>query len=203
MPITMYDDVSVSLIPRNAEAVAGYVNGRWATWNEVVRQFPNAHKLSIAVSASADAECLDLEPGDAVNAQAPAWVKRQQARGIKRPVVYTSVSNAQPLLNTLSAAGIGREQVRLWTAHYTGKPHFCDFRCYRGFNSAADATQYDDKALGRSLDVSLCRDDFFGGVLRKPRNKKPIWRRHLAQTNKAILALRAKAALLAHLLRRK
>lgn len=171
MSLRMYDDTNVDLIPPGALAVAGYVNGRWATWPLIVKKFPNAKKLSIAVTSHADADCLDVEPGDATNAVAPGWVKKQQGRGVKRPVVYTSVSNAQALLNALAAVGISREEVRLWTAHYTFREHICDKSCYPGFHSIADATQWTNHALSRSLDKSLVLDSFFGA----PRPKGKIW----------------------------
>jgi hypothetical protein len=56
---------SASAIPKTAEAVAGYVGGHWPTYNQLVKDFPHAHKLSIAVFASEDADCLDIEKGDA------------------------------------------------------------------------------------------------------------------------------------------
>lgn len=159
-PITMYDSIDVSQIPSNAAAVAGYVGGRWPTFYSLERKFPKAHRLSIAVFASEDAECLDVEPGDARIDQAPAWVKRQLKRGVYRPVVYTSVSLAPKLLQALTASGIKRSQYRLWTAHYTFKPHLCSSSC--GFGELrADATQYSDHALGRNLDASLCLPSFF------------------------------------------
>lgn len=158
--LTMYDDVNLSLVPSGAQAVAGYVNGRWANYPEVVRRWPNAKHLSIAVTANADADCLDVEPGDAANADAAAWLRRQMGRGIYRPVVYTSASNAALLIRNLSQAGIPRWQYRLWSAHYTGKPHRCDASC--GFGSfVADATQWTDHAFGESLDETLCGDNFF------------------------------------------
>lgn len=202
MAITMYDDVSTALIPANAQAVAGYVNGKWPTYATVVKQWPNAHHLSIAVSASADADCLDVEAGDATNDQAPAWVKRQLGRGLKRPVVYTSVSNAQALLTTLARAGIKRSDIRLWTAHYNGVQHRCGPACGYGLQTTADATQYTDKALGRSLDATLCGPRFFGLRARISRRRR-LWAQHLAETQKALLALQAKAALLGRLLKRK
>lgn len=159
--ITMYDSVDLSQIPSNAQAVAGYVGGHWPTYSQLAGKFPQAHRLSIAVQASEDAECLDVEKGDAQIADAPAWVKRQMKRGVKRPVVYTSVSQAQPLLNYLAAYGIHWSQVRLWTAHYTFTPHRCDKACGFGFTGRADATQFSDHALGRNLDSSLCSPDFF------------------------------------------
>ena len=157
----MYDDVNLSLIPRDAEAVAGYVNGRWPTYREVVRRWPRAHHLSIAVTRHADAECLDVEPGDATDWDAPGWVKRQMARGLHRPVVYTSVSNAAALLHALARAGIARQHIRLWTAHYTGREHLCDHGCGFGMWTEADATQWTDKAFGRGLDRSVCAVSFF------------------------------------------
>lgn len=161
MPLTMYDSVTLTEIPRDAEAVAGYVNGRWPTYPKLVTLFPHAQHLSIAVNARYDADCLDVEKYDATPAQAPAWVRRQQARGIKQPVVYCSVSDALTVLSVLAAAGIKRSQIRLWTAHYTKTPHRCTAGCGFGLTTTADATQYTDTAQGRNLDASLVADTFF------------------------------------------
>lgn len=167
--IVMYDDINLSLIPADAPAVAGYVNGHWPTYREVVRRWPHAKHLSIAVSSNADAECLDVEPGDATNSVAAGWVKRQQARGIKRPVIYTSISNAVPLLRELAKHGIGREDIRLWSAHYTNRRHICGPYCGFG-NVTADATQWTSHSHGRSLDESWCKESFFG-TAPKPKPK--------------------------------
>ena len=171
MAITMFDDVSVSLIPRNAEAVAGYVNGKWATYPEVVRQFPHAHHLSIAVSASADADCLDVEPGDATNAQAPAWVKRQRSRrkaGAKSvtrlPVLYTAASNGEALIAACTKAGLAYGVDYLWwSAHYNQAlgEHICNPKCYPGLRHTAHATQFTDHANNVSLDESVVTPGFF------------------------------------------
>lgn len=162
MSLTMYDSIYVSQIPKDAKAVAGYTAGHWPTYFTLLREFPHAHILSIAVASKYNADCLDIERGDATNEVAAAWVKRQMARGIKRPVVYTSVSNAMTLLYVLSRAGIHRDQVKLWTAHYTGVEHLCGPRCGFHMNTVADATQYTNHALGRTLDASLLLDSFFG-----------------------------------------
>lgn len=161
MPITLYDSVTLDAVPADAEAVAGYTSGRWPTFPELSKRFPKARHLSIAVSAEHDADCLDIENGDASPAQAPAWIRRQKARGIKKPVVYSSVSEMPHVLSVLKASGIKRSQVRVWTAHYTFKAHRCNKNCGYGFTTLADATQYSDKALGRNLDVSLVSDAFF------------------------------------------
>lgn len=160
-PFTMYDSVTPSEIPAKAVAVAGYVNGHWPTFAGLARSHPHAKRLSIAVNAGHDAECLDVEQGDASPGEAPAWVFRQKQRGVKRPVVYTSVSQAPAVLRELARHGIKRQDIRLWTAHYTFVPHVCNAKC--GFGKlAADATQYTDHAFGRNLDASLCKPRFLG-----------------------------------------
>jgi hypothetical protein len=160
-PFVMYDSVTVPDIPATAVAVAGYVGGNWPTFAQLVHDFPNAKKLSIAISASEDADMLDVENGDAVPQQAPAWVKRQHALGKRRPAVYCSLSLAWRLWLRLKLAGIRRSKVRIVTAHYTGKPHRCSPLCHFGFWTRADATQYTDRAFGRNLDASLCAPNFF------------------------------------------
>lgn len=159
----MYDSITLDAIPADTPAVAGYVNGHWPTYNETVRRWPGAKHLSIAVTANADAECLDVETGDATIGQAAAWVKRQQARGVWRPVVYTSLSNAAALLASLNASGISRSDIRLWTAHYCvpRKEHLCSPSCGAGMPTTADATQWDDRAQSRNLDQSITADGFW------------------------------------------
>lgn len=159
-PIAMYDSVTVSEIPADAAAVAGYVNGLYQTFHELERSHPNARRLSITVNAQGDADCLDIESGDATPGQAPAWVHRQARRGLRLPVVYCSASTVAAVLAVLRAAGIGRAAIRLWTAHYTGTPHLCNHECGLPAGVTADATQWTDKALGRNLDESLCAPSF-------------------------------------------
>lgn len=158
--ITMYDSVTVPDIPLGAAAVAGYVDGLYKTYPTLLTHFPHAKHLSIAVSAATDADCLDVEKGDASIPQAPAWVKKQHARGLKRPVVYTSVSQAQALVDALEKGGVPRTAYRLWTAHYTSKPHWCSVVCSPGFKGTADATQY-KSTTSPNLDTSLVRPGFF------------------------------------------
>lgn len=158
----MFDSVSVSQIPLDAKAVAGYVGGEWITFPVLKKKFPHAWKLSIAVNAFENAECLDVEKGDASPSQAPLWVKKQRSRGVKRPVIYVQISNVNAVLNELAKSGIKRKQVRLWTAHYTYHPHICNKKCGFGFTGKADATQFTNRALGRDLDESSLVSNFFG-----------------------------------------
>lgn len=160
-PRVMFDDVTVDLIPSKAEAVAGYVGGNFTTWPAIVARFPHAHKLSIAVNTSEAARCLDVEPGDATPADAPAWLRRQQHRNPHSiPVIYASISAMPEVVAAMGRAGIKRSEYLLWSAHYTFHEHICGPKTC-GFATKVDATQWTDSALGRSLDQSLLSPDFF------------------------------------------
>jgi hypothetical protein len=161
--LTMYDSTNVATLPHGADAYAGYVQGAFQTFPALRRLFgaSGAHLLSIAVFASGDADCLDVEPRDATIAQAPGWVKRQLARGAHRPCLYTSVSNMDALVTALGGAGIPRAGIRLWSAHYQQGKHICGPGTCRLTSHACDGTQWTDTALGRSLDESILLNDFF------------------------------------------
>jgi Putative peptidoglycan binding domain len=160
--ITMFDDVNVSLLPASATAVAGYVDGRFANIGQIRAKFPHAEILDIAVFASDDATCLDVEPTDATIAQIFGWFKRQQARKVWRPVIYSSVSNINSIVPTMTANGFARTVYRLWSAHYTFQPHICGPNTCNLTRWPCDATQWTNRALGRSLDQSQCVSSFFG-----------------------------------------
>lgn len=159
MSIVMYDSVTVSELPSGAAAYAGYVGGNWPTYSAVRARFPGAQVLSVAISAAEDADCLDVETGDATTSQAPAWFRRQLARGVWRPVIYTQQSNLGALVAVMSRSGISRSAYRLWSAHYDGQ-HVCSpHACSAG--ATADGTQWTFTALGRNLDQSELDDGFF------------------------------------------
>ena len=161
--IVMFDAVDVSQIPASAPAVAGYVDGRWATFARLPGMFPHAHRLSIAVTSANDADCLDIETGDATPADAAGWYQRQKAHGRTRPCLYASASVMQAgVVPAIEAAGIARSAVRLWSAHYTGSPHICGPSSCGAMSISADGTQWTNQALGRDLDESLLAPDFFG-----------------------------------------
>ncbi len=155
---TMYDAVDVREIPPNAQAVAGYIDGRWANFEELTLRYPHAHRLSIAVDPLDDADCLDVESGDATVGQAVPWLLRQLNQDAHRPCVYGSRSTMSQIVPRLRAAGIRRSEIRLWVADPTGHPHIP-----AGF----DACQWWWGALGRDLDQSACLPTFFTTPLAK------------------------------------
>lgn len=164
-PAVMYDSVTVSEIPANAQAVAGYVGGSWPTYEngELREHCPDAHLVSIAVSTAHKARFLDIEKGDATPSLAPAWLHRELADQPKeRPGPYGSVSDMQSeILPTLRSAGIKRSSYAIWTAHYGAGKHICGPNTCGLLDEDADATQWTDTSHGRNLDESFLRRDFF------------------------------------------
>lgn len=159
MTLTMFDAVDVANLPPGADAYGGYVDGSWPTYILVLAKFASKRALSIATSADHDADCLDVENGDALPSQAPRWVRRQIARGVIRPVIYISLAGVRNLLQILAAYGILRSDIRLWVAHYTYTEHICSVSCGLGMPTTADGTQWTNRANG--CDQSLLDDTFF------------------------------------------
>jgi len=149
----MYDSVTPSAIPADAEVVAGYVDGlyRWsdADW----ARFPNAAKVRIAVFPwTNDGDVLDVETGDATPAQAPGWLaQRQAANPGKRFTIYCSLS----WVPEVQAACQGLDY-DLWIAHYTYQEHL---------EPGSVATQWTDKGSnGLNVDISLCLSSWVDGL---------------------------------------
>jgi hypothetical protein len=165
MTLRMLDSITVANLPAGADAYLGYEDGKWPTFNALSARFPHAFLLSMAVSATADAEGCDMEAGDLTAQQVPAWVARQVQRAVWRPVVYASASSIPAVLGALGHAGIARPAVRLLSAHYGAGKHICGpVTCRYPGVPAADGTQWTDSAPGNAgtrVDESLLLDDFF------------------------------------------
>ncbi len=156
----MFDSVDVKTIPEKPMpyAVAGYVGGWWPTYSPLVAKFPLSHHLSIAVNASEQADCLDIENGDAVPAQAPGWVAAAIHRGVDRPVLYVNLSNISAVIDQMNRAGFNRSQYRLWVAHYV----YDQTKAFAEMvGSHYDAEQFNDHYLARNLDASVVSSSFF------------------------------------------
>jgi hypothetical protein len=161
MSIVMFDAVNVSSLPAGNYAYAGYVDGKWPTYQELKRTFPGSYILSIAVHASSDADCLDIETGDATPWDATEWYLRQVKRGVNRPCFYANASTMRDVLAVMHATKVPRDTVRLWSAHYTKNQHICGPSSCGEVAIDMDGTQWTDNAMGISLDQSTLSDDFF------------------------------------------
>lgn len=164
--LTAYDSTDINTVPDDAQYLMGYDSGHWQTYFQMVARFPKLAKSkrikSIAVQADNDGDVLDCEAGDATPDEVAAWVERQLARGVKRPGVYSSVSEWPAIFAALARAGIHRSEILVWTAHYNGQRHICSAACNNfGFTDVADATQWTSTALRRNLDESVCQVWFF------------------------------------------
>jgi peptidoglycan hydrolase-like protein with peptidoglycan-binding domain len=166
MTIAMYDSVTTSALPEGAQAYAGYVNGLYANYNAIKARFPGAQVLSIAVDPAYDADCLDIETGDATPGEAASWVLRQFTRGIV-PCLYANVSTMIAVVADMQAAGVSRDSLRLWSAHYA-EEHICGPASCREISIQMDGTQWTDTAVGNTCDQSLLLDSFFGPVIPSP-----------------------------------
>ncbi len=161
----MYDSILNNQFPAGAQAYAAYVDGHIGNqpnYSYIVKTFPKAHHLSIALFASDNADALDVEPGAASPSEVPAWYARQRQRGIQRPCVYASASTmADSILPMLGQAKISRSATRLWSAHYGLGEHICGPNSCRAVPVEVDGTQWTTSALGRTLDQSLLQPNFF------------------------------------------
>lgn len=156
MTLTMFDSIYVAQIPASGmDAVAGYVGGKWPTFAELVKRFPNLPALSIAVTSQQDGQCLDVETGDATPALVPGWLDRQaQLHPGRTPIIYCSASWI-PAVRT----NAGGRKYLLWSAHYGKGPHICS-PSVCGYQQA-DATQWTDKGPnGETVDQTLMTPSF-------------------------------------------
>lgn len=161
-PKLQYDSVSVQNIPRTARAAAYYVDGKYANEREVKAQAPLARYTSIAVFAHNNADCLDIEPGNATVADAPGWYRRQRhLKPHRKPIFYIGAATADELVRTLAASNIWRNDYILWTAHYGAGKHFCgEGSCpYAHAAGHVDATQFTTN--NETLDESVCHPSFW------------------------------------------
>lgn len=162
LPRVMFDDVTLSLVPKVSRAIGFYVNGLYANGTEAHRRFPRSRHVGISVTASQVADVLDIETGDATIAEATGYYrsfKGQRPHGT--PIFYTSVSNADSLVNTLAGEGIARGRYKLWLAHYGDGKHICAWDTCGLTRQRADGTQWTDSSHGRSLDESYLRPSFW------------------------------------------
>jgi hypothetical protein len=88
----MGDGIEPAQVPGGFAIYAGYVGGRWPSFEPLAARYPAALHVSIAVNAAEDARVLDVETGDATPAEAPGWAARQRAAGNPYPVIYCNTS---------------------------------------------------------------------------------------------------------------
>lgn len=154
----MEDDTDTSKFTPGCGAYAGYnQSSPFANMTKVKAYAATQHAQVFCYSGDASdlagADAFDIEPGLGTVAQAPGAF----TNGIR--YFYGSASWTSAIVNKLTSAGIARSRYKIISAHYIGS-HICaPSSC--GY-PAADATQFADNYLGRSLDATLCPASFFG-----------------------------------------
>jgi hypothetical protein len=124
------------------------VDGRWPSSAGIKARFPDLPHLSIAVFSKDDADCLDIEPGDATPDQAPAWLDRQYARGMARPVIYCGSSSIVAV-----RLAVGARPFWWWSANWSRVPHI---------DPGADATQWNDQGPnGENVDQTSLSEELY------------------------------------------
>jgi hypothetical protein len=118
-PRILWDAVTPENIPRDAQMVAGYIDGHEGVWTpEQWAYFPNAVTIRIAVWASTNAgQVLDVETGDATPEQAVGWVLMRRAAG-QDPSVYCNLSTWPAVQQAFRAAGV--PEPHYWIAAVPG-----------------------------------------------------------------------------------
>src|SRR6185503_5891979 len=112
------------------DAVAAYVNGIYANYARAKQECGGRKPvLAIDVSGQGVGNTGDFERGDMSPTEAGTWARGRIRAGVKRPIIYTSVSNWSAVMGSLRAVGLSRDDVRIWTAHYTGRSHLCSSAC--------------------------------------------------------------------------
>jgi hypothetical protein len=83
-----YDSTTVPGIPRGAQFIFPYRNGRYAWTEQQADQFTHAGRAWIDVigNAARTSHVLDVETGDATPQQAPAWIRERHALGAQATV---------------------------------------------------------------------------------------------------------------------
>lgn len=152
--VYMEDSVNPWGLETGLPAYAGYYNGTYANLTGIRSRFPTAYIVSVTPNGANGAMCIDIEPGDAVPSDAPAFFRNSNHGGAIKPWFYASASNTQAVINALSNAGIARSEYFIWSAHFTGE-HMCGPQTC-GWPQA-DATQFKNTSgYDRSLVAAYC-----------------------------------------------
>lgn len=155
----MYDGINsdAATIHRDfpdAAMVAGYANGTYAWSQADWNLFPNAVKVRISVTASANTgDVLDVEAGDASPSQTAGWIRLRKSAGYSRPTIYCSRS-VIPEVRTGTGSYVLDKDYDIWVADWTGSAHQVTAPG-PGASVPCAATQYQNTA---NYDVSAVYD---------------------------------------------
>jgi len=160
----MFDSTSPWDIPRDAEMVAYYVDGRYAWPQTWINMFPNAVKVPISAIGARTAPVGDVEVGCIwPPANAVPWVRRARADGFE-PTIYVNELNDWPLVRKAFQDADEPEPI-YWTARYNGVRQIPAGAVARQFAHPHDGDGVADKPweTGKHYDLSVVAD-FWPGI---------------------------------------
>jgi hypothetical protein len=139
----MYDSANPEGIPRNAEVIAGYMDGIYAWKHADWGMWPDAEKVIISVGDDVQgtlaANVKDVENGAATAETAVEWVIAKERAGHHGATIYV----ARAGLAEVRAVCRGHSYY-VWVADWTNEPHEVE---------GTVACQYHNE--GSSYDLSL------------------------------------------------
>jgi len=148
----MYDSVNPEAIPVDAPAIALYLDGPYAWPGDQMRRFPTPYTLTITTRMNVLADVIDVERGDASDAESVMWARRRLAMGIT-PIVYKDESGLDANRAAFTAAGVPLPLY--WVAHWTGAAPTV-------LPAGVFAVQYANSAqAGGDYDLSIMDGDLF------------------------------------------
>jgi hypothetical protein len=164
MPRRMYDSTTPWDIPRDAEMVAYYVDGRYAWPQAWLDLFPRAVKVSISAIGTRTAQVGDVEIGciwPPVNAV--PWVLRARADGYDPTIYVNQMNDWAPTRAAFRAAGV--PEPHYWVANYDGVPVIPTWSVAKQYAHPHDGDGVANRPweTGKHYDLSIAAD-FWPGV---------------------------------------
>lgn len=139
----MYDSVTASKIPQDAELVAGYVDGAyawseadWALWAHV------PHVRIAVLPTTNDGNCADVEAQDMTPTTVVDWVVLRRRSGVD-PSVYCSLAPWPEVRQAFDDRGVA--QPHYWIASWDGSEAIPAGAVAKQYLNGAD---YDSSAVG-------------------------------------------------------
>ena len=120
--LTGQDSVSPLGMQAGKDVYAGYGRGTFTNISSVEADFPGKKYVSISPYVTTGVDCLDIETGDAVPSDAPAFVHSWVRVNTTKPLLYANGSTMPYVENALNAAGIPRVNYGLWVAAWDNDP---------------------------------------------------------------------------------
>lgn len=119
MTRTMYDAINANNLPVGGDLYAGYIDGKWPSYNAIKARFPDKPVVAIATNPKTQGGVVGDGPPD--NGTWPEWVTWVQERRADSitPAINTNESNWAAGKAAFAAAKV--DEPLWWISHYDNK----------------------------------------------------------------------------------